>query len=45
MTVKRQEVCDVKISALLPDGFIKEEKVELIEAETGNVGMLLFLQV
>lgn len=44
MTVKREQVCDMYISSLLPDSFILEEKVEFTEAETSNVAMLL-LQV
>lgn len=42
MTVKREQVCDVKLPALLPGGFVLEKKVELIEGETGKA-MLLFL--
>lgn len=34
-----------KTSRSLADGFILEEEVELIEGETGNIAMLLFLQV
>lgn len=44
MTVKREQVCDVRFP-LSADGFVLEEEVELIEGETGNIAMLLFLQV
>lgn len=37
MIVMREQVCDVKILALLLDGFIV---VYLTEAETGNVARL-----